>query len=71
MSETEQNGAFPLAGDETVPYRFRIKCFSPPSDVKGADAWAYDEQGQVLVVDKHGSSFTLSIQGLQAYSGNR
>lgn len=68
ITVNEEAGTLAVSGSTKVSYRFRIKCFSPPSNVSGADAWTYDAVNQVVIVDKQGAAFSVNIQGLQAYS---
>lgn len=64
----EQSGWLSVAGGRTVSYRFRIKCFTEPDEVAGADSWHYDKAAKYLVADKQGASFTLTVNGLKGYS---
>ena len=68
ISMNEQSGVLSVNGAEAVSYRFRIKSFSPPQNVQGADSWTYDQGNHYIIVNKQGTSFQLQINGLEAYS---
>ena len=65
----EKTGELTVRGATPAPWRFRVKSFSAPAGVEGADSWRYDKAAEYLVIDKQGASFTIRIQGLKGYSG--
>jgi len=68
ISMNEKTGELSIRSAVSAPWRFRIKSFSAPTQVEGADKWHYDKAAKYIVIDKQGSSFTLHIQGLKGYS---
>jgi len=65
----EKSGSLSVSGSSSLPWRLRVKSFSAPSSVEGADAWSYDEDAKWVVIDKQGAEFTVRIEGLGGYSG--
>jgi alpha-glucosidase (family GH31 glycosyl hydrolase) len=61
------SGTVSVTGASAAPYRLRIKSLRAPTDVAGADAWSYEAATKTLIADKQGSTFTLTIAGLQGY----
>lgn len=64
----EAGGLLSVTGAATNSYQFRVKSFSAPTSVTGADSWAYNSTNQQLVINKQGTSFAFNIQGLNGYS---
>lgn len=63
----EAEGSIQLASAVPASYRLRVKSFSAPASVSGADSWHYDAVKQLVVIDRQGSNFKITIQGLHAY----
>jgi len=60
-------GTVSVAGATAVAYRLRVKSFQAPNAVSGADDWSYDAANKVVVIDKQGASFAVTIDGLTGY----
>jgi alpha-glucosidase (family GH31 glycosyl hydrolase) len=60
-------GAVTVAGTTSASYRLRVKSLQAPSAVTGADMWSYDATNQVVIADKQGAAFTVTIAGLKGY----
>jgi Glycosyl hydrolases family 31 len=61
------SGAIAVTGSAAASYRLRVKSFQAPTSVAGADTWSYDATNKVIVVDKQGATFALTIAGLKGY----
>jgi hypothetical protein len=60
-------GRISIDGTSTRNYLLRIKSFTEPASVTGADNWAYDTVKKVVLISKTGIDFTIRINGLQGY----
>jgi len=67
----EKTGDLTVRGSVSASWRFRIKSFSAPAHVEGADQWHYDKEAKTIIIDKRGASFAIRIQGLKGYSGKK
>ncbi|MBP8645189.1 MAG: hypothetical protein KBH99_03610, partial [Syntrophobacteraceae bacterium] len=67
ISVDETLGTISVSGSRTEAYRFRIRCFSKPTSVMGADAWFYDPDTGFTTVDRMGDQFTLTVQPMRGY----
>jgi len=63
----EAKGTITVKGREKADYRLRIKCFTQPESVKGADSWRYDAESKYIIADKKAKSFKINIRPLYAY----
>lgn len=68
LSMDEQSGTLTVDGAKSVSYRFRIKSFSKPDKIKGADSWSYNQANKYIIIDKEGAEFSVQVEGLKAYS---
>ncbi|MHC4636144.1 MAG: TIM-barrel domain-containing protein [Planctomycetota bacterium] len=68
LTMDEKAGILKVESKTPVSYRFRIISFAAPKTVTGADSWTYDKKDQCIIVDKKGSSFSIQIHGMKAYS---
>ena len=66
----EAKGTITLKGCKRADYRLRIKCFTEPESVKGADSWRYDAESKYIIADKKAKGFTINIRPLYAYGKN-
>ena len=66
----EAKGTDTVKGRKKADYRLRIKCFTEPEFVKGADSWRYDAEGKYIIADRKAKSFTINIKPLRAYGKN-
>ncbi|MEO8614960.1 MAG: TIM-barrel domain-containing protein, partial [Luteolibacter sp.] len=62
------NGSLQVNSPTSRTWLFKVKCFSAPSSVTGADTWSYDGTSKTLTIQKAGSAFTVSVTGLVGYS---
>lgn len=60
-------GAVRVTGTVNAGYRLRIKSLQAPTAVEGVDTWSYDAAAKVIVADKEGTAFTVTVSGLAAY----
>ncbi len=67
VSVDEAAGSVRVTGTVVRSYILRVKSFSPPSSVQGADSWSYDGVSQYLTIRKRGDAFTIAINGLKGY----
>jgi hypothetical protein len=65
----ESTGTIGITGSISQPYRFRVKSFAAPGSVSGADSWSYDATQKYIIIDKQGTSFQVTVNGLIGYSG--
>lgn len=56
-----------MTGSVVAAYRLRVKSMQAPTGVTGADTWSYDATNKVVVIDKQGAAFTITIAGLKGY----
>ena len=61
------SGAITVTGSVAAAYRLRVKSMQAPTGVTGADAWSYDATNKVVVIDKQGAAFTITVVGLKGY----
>lgn len=64
----ESAGTIGISGSISNSYRLRVKSFTAPSAVSGADGWSYDATGKYVIIDKQGTSFQITVNGLSGYS---
>jgi alpha-glucosidase (family GH31 glycosyl hydrolase) len=64
----EQAGTISVRGSMPGDYRLRVKSFSRPVTVEGANRWSYDASAQTVIIDQQGADFTITVQGLAGYS---
>jgi hypothetical protein len=67
INVSEANGSVQVQGSQAASYRLRVKSFTQPSLVSGADSWHYDADKKTIIIDKQGGTFTINIQGLTGY----
>ncbi|MES1164279.1 MAG: hypothetical protein ABUR63_00860, partial [Verrucomicrobiota bacterium] len=60
-------GTVAVSGTVAAAYRLRVKSLRAPTGVTGADTWSYDAAAKVVIADKQGAAFTLTIAGLAGY----
>jgi alpha-glucosidase (family GH31 glycosyl hydrolase) len=61
------SGIITMTGSVVAAYRLRVKSMQAPTGVTGADTWSYDATNKVVVIDKQGAAFTITIAGLKGY----
>jgi alpha-glucosidase (family GH31 glycosyl hydrolase) len=59
-------GTVQISGTAVASYRLRIKSLTAPTAVTGADTWSYDSTAKVVIADKQGATFTVTLSGLTA-----
>ena len=67
ISADAMTGTLTVASSVAASYRLRVKSFQAPTGVAGADSWSYDATNKVVVVDKQGTTFSITIAGLDGY----
>lgn len=68
LSCDEAAGTVTVNSPASRDWLLRVKSFAAPVSVTGADSWSYDAANEVVIVEKTGASFTVTIDGLDAYS---
>jgi hypothetical protein len=63
----ESRGTITVDGGSTTDYVLRVKSFSAPGSVTGADSWTYDAAGEYVIADRRGQGFMITIDGLRGY----
>jgi hypothetical protein len=61
------SGTITMTGSVVTGYRLRVKSMQAPTGVTGAETWSYDATNKVVVIDKQGAAFTITIAGLKGY----
>ncbi|MCH8063269.1 MAG: carbohydrate-binding protein, partial [Chloroflexi bacterium] len=57
----QAQGSVTVSGGEEDSYLLRIRWPDPPNVVEGSDTWSYDPAKKLLVVERTGQSFQISI----------
>jgi hypothetical protein len=65
----EGAGTITVLGSTPGDYRFRIKSFTSPESVMGANRWYYDIASKTIIVDRLGDNFSIKVLGWTGYSG--
>jgi hypothetical protein len=67
INVNETNGTIQVQGSRAASYRLRVKSFTQPTSVSGADSWRYDTSAKTIIIDKQGSSFTITVNNMTGY----
>ncbi len=62
------NGTVQVLSPTSRTWLFKVKCFSAPGAVTGADSWSYDSVNKVLSIEKTGADFSIQVEELTGYS---
>jgi alpha-glucosidase (family GH31 glycosyl hydrolase) len=68
VAVNERAGTIAIRSFQRGNYRLRVKSFTSPTSIQGANRWYYDADTQYIVIDQLGANFTITIQGLAGYS---
>ncbi len=66
---TDGPATITITGVMDQAYRLRVKTFTAPTAVTGADTWSYDDVAHVVTIDKQGARAEITITGLQGFGG--
>ena len=66
----EKSGTLTVDSKNSSSYSFRVKSFSTPKNITGADSWSYSSSSRYITINKIGTKFSIKIDGLKGFTKN-